>query len=326
MSTVCTTKASHTGKKLLRLLDTFSPKEGGAQVRLKIGLGMTATATTLPSNPPPLALTEPEMFKAQLTTIISNKRCAQHVQTPISSSNIRFNSSGNPVNDNFHILLLVNMPDLAALHPNWSCPGGKYKIAITPQLVHDIFDEYPVVAKAYDDVSRKVPTSKSLRPSIRSTVTQHVIKDDAIFDKYLEKPDDELEPRKPRDDEDHEETRSEEDNLTMQAGKQCGALPLIRKINEHSERLLKSHISTDGAGKRRRLDSGDASDVHVVDLRAVWQQMKRDLEGWQGHLAQLKTDREAAEGALAAMTQNVAATWLDAQKCQEEIFNQMCAC
>jgi transcription initiation factor TFIIH subunit 1 len=78
----------------------------------------------------------------------------------------------------------------------------------------------------------------SHRASIRSTATQHVVKDDAIFDKYLERPDDgelplfcyagpadiifplELEPRKPRDDEvdmfidleatreDHEEVRN----------------------------------------------------------------------------------------------------------------------
>ena len=34
---------------------------------------------------------------------------------------------------------------------------------ITPQLVHDIFDEYPVVAKAYDEnVPSKVPTSMFL--------------------------------------------------------------------------------------------------------------------------------------------------------------------
>jgi hypothetical protein len=29
--------------------------------------------------------------------------------------------------------------------------GGEIKIRITPQLVHDIFDEYPVVATAYSD-------------------------------------------------------------------------------------------------------------------------------------------------------------------------------
>jgi transcription initiation factor TFIIH subunit 1 len=35
--------------------------------------------------------------------------------------------------------------------------GGEIKIRITPQLVHDIFDEYPVVARAYsDNVPNKV--------------------------------------------------------------------------------------------------------------------------------------------------------------------------
>lgn len=34
---------------------------------------------------------------------------------------------------------------------------GEIKIVITPQLVHDIFDEYPVVAKAYNEnVPKKV--------------------------------------------------------------------------------------------------------------------------------------------------------------------------
>jgi hypothetical protein len=99
--------------------------------------------------------------------------------------------------------------------------GGEIKIRITPQLVHDIFDEYPVVAKAYsDNVPSKVrvsPISWSIcrdrrewqlseeefwkryfqsklfnahRASIRSSATQHVVKDDPIFDKYLERDDD----------------------------------------------------------------------------------------------------------------------------------------
>ena len=57
--------------------------------------------------------------------------------------------------------------------------------------------------------------------------------------------------------------------------------------------------------------------------------MRRDLEGWQGHLAELKPERKAAEAALASMTQNVA-TRLDAQKRKadipEEIFRQMRTC
>lgn len=77
------------------------------------------------------------------------------------------------------------------------------KIIITPQLVHDIFEEYPVVAKAYsDNVPNKLSEAEfwkryfqsklfnAHRASIRSSATQHVVKDDPIFDKYLEKDDD----------------------------------------------------------------------------------------------------------------------------------------
>ena len=127
------------------------------------------------------------------------------------------------------------------------------------------------------------------RASIRSSATQHVVKDDPIFDKYLDKEDDgnylhsshlsfpqpelsaivELEPRRQRNEqvdafvnlvatmEDHEnvcpryllfryesqvfQTGNEKD-ITMQAGRQKAALPLIRKFNEHSERLLNSAL------------------------------------------------------------------------------------
>lgn len=41
--------------------------------------------------------------------------------------------------------------------------------------------------------------------------------------------------------EDHGELTVERD-ITMQAGRQKGALPLIRKFNEHSERLLNSAL------------------------------------------------------------------------------------
>ncbi|KAI9511168.1 hypothetical protein F5148DRAFT_975611 [Russula earlei] len=389
MSTVCAARASY--KKIPGLLELtsthlqwtqdgkkapvvrvphaevsslFSSKEGAAQVRLKVGLENDSNGHNFTfTSPPPLALTERETFKAQLTTIISNNRAARETgvlplpqqsidvhaapsspngaahrappPTPSRPSTSRAESvsstRGTPVNDpinDFRIRkkVLVKTPELAALHRElvmsgqitetefWegrehlllaqaavdsqkkgrpgqlvdprpqAVEGGEVKIVITPQLVHDIFDEYPVVAKAYDEnVPNKLSEAEfwkryfqsklfhSHRASIRSTATQHVVKDDAIFDKYLEKPDDELEPRKRRGDEvdtfidleatreDHEETGNEKD-VTMQAGKQRGALPLIRRFNEHSERLLKSTISMDGAGKRRRVDPGDAND------------------------------------------------------------------
>jgi transcription initiation factor TFIIH subunit 1 len=130
----------------------FSSKEGAAQVRLKIGLesdnnGHNFTFTSAP----PVALTEREMFKAQLTTIISNNRAARDtgavqppqagVPIPTSSSNSAVRRApapapsrpsdsraesvsshrGTPVNDpinDFHVRkkVLLNTPELAALH------------------------------------------------------------------------------------------------------------------------------------------------------------------------------------------------------------------
>lgn len=46
---------------------------------------------------------------------------------------------------------------------------GDIKIVITPQLVHDIFEEYPVVAKAYND---NVPKQVSAAFSPREFVYQ----------------------------------------------------------------------------------------------------------------------------------------------------------
>ncbi|KAJ4477000.1 hypothetical protein C8J55DRAFT_476242 [Lentinula edodes] len=140
-------------------------------------------------------------------------------------------------------------------------------IQLTPQLIHDTFEQYPVVAKAYHETVPSKLTEAEFwtryfrsklfnahRASIRSAAAQHVVQDDPIFDKYLEKDDDaELEPRRQRDDkvelfvdlgatrEDHEQVGNEQD-ITMQAGRQKGALPLIRKFNEHSERLLNSAL------------------------------------------------------------------------------------
>ena len=126
------------------------------------------------------------------------------------------------------------------------------------------------------------------RASIRSSAAQHVVKDDPIFDKYLEKDDDgemslKLQLRLlhtfsirtgasttawrtcggfRRSRGYHGgswrgrglpfpwahviystflKTGNEKD-VTMRAGRQKAALPLIRKFNEHSERLLNSAL------------------------------------------------------------------------------------
>ncbi|KAK7472733.1 RNA polymerase II transcription factor B subunit 1 [Stygiomarasmius scandens] len=246
---------------------------------------------------------------------------------------------------------------------------GETKIRITPQLVHDIFDEYPVVAKAYNDnVPNKLSEAEfwkryfqsklfnAHRASIRSSATQHVVKEDPIFDKYLEKDDDELEPRRQRDididmllnlgatREDHEETGNEQD-ITMRAGKQKGALPLIRKFNEHSERLLNSALGEGPSSKRRRIDDTeyeaiDLDDLHdpeasigialemqdrqryfegrmanasadesqeSLDTQEIIQSITADLQQWASKLTQLKIERKPGDAALMSMTQNVAA-------------------
>lgn len=245
---------------------------------------------------------------------------------------------------------------------------GEVKIVITPQLVHDIFEEYPVVSKAYNEnVPRKLSEAEfwqryfqsklfnAHRASIRSSATQHVVKDDPIFDKYLEKDDDELAPRRIRDEgvdtfidlgateEDHGRTGNEKD-VTMQAGKQKAVLPLIRKFNEHSGRLLNSALGEGPAAKRRRTDTGfeerisqiDLEDLHdnqssagiildmqnrqryyegrsagtdkddqKLDIRSAIRDVKVNLHDWSKHLSHLKLDGKASEASLIAMTKNV---------------------
>ncbi|KAG2150920.1 hypothetical protein DEU56DRAFT_779121 [Suillus clintonianus] len=211
--------------------------------------------------------------------------------------------------------------------------GGEVKIVITPQLVHDIFDEFPVVAKAYNDnVPNKLSEAEfwkryfqsklfnAHRASIRSSATQHVVKEDPIFDKYLEKDDDELEPRRARNEvsdlfinigatlEDHIETGNEKD-VTMQAGRQRGALPLIRKFNEHSERLLNSALGEVPPAKRRRIDSSNDDDdayaqITLDDLRdpeatsgiaLQMQDRERYFEGQLARTASEQADREVID-------------------------------
>ncbi|KAI0780114.1 hypothetical protein C8Q74DRAFT_1173891, partial [Fomes fomentarius] len=259
---------------------------------------------------------------------------------------------------------------------------GEVKIVITPQLVHDIFEEFPIVAKAYNDnVPGKLSEAEfwsryfqsklfnAHRASIRSSAAQHVVKDDPILDKYMEKDDDELEPRRLREERvdtfidlgatfvDHEETGNEKD-LTMQAGKQRAVLPLIRKFNEHSTRLLDTALGGPTA-KRRRIENADErytqldlEDLHDnqssagilldmqnrqryfdgraagggnddatsqrVDFREAVQQAKAGMQGWSNTLTQLKIERKAGDSALLSMTQNVSSR-LDVRQRKHDI-------
>ncbi|KAI8445348.1 hypothetical protein BY996DRAFT_6424220 [Phakopsora pachyrhizi] len=61
-----------------------------------------------------------------------------------------------------------------------STNGGEITISITPQMISEIFEMFPVVQKAYN---KNVPPSSDL------------VKDDEIFDKYLGDDDDGIEPK-----------------------------------------------------------------------------------------------------------------------------------
>ena len=51
-------------------------------------------------------------------------------------------------------------------------------------------------------------------------------------------------------------------DVTMQAGRQRAILPLIRKFNEHSERLLNSALGEVRPVKRRRLNVEEPVSTH----------------------------------------------------------------
>ncbi len=51
----------------------------------------------------------------------------------------------------------------------------------------------------------------------------------------------------------------------MQAGRQKQAIPLIRRFNEHSERLLNSALGQEPLSKRQRMETEGVDDVSRRD-------------------------------------------------------------
>ncbi|KAG8734543.1 RNA polymerase II transcription factor B subunit 1 [Ceratobasidium sp. 423] len=168
---------------------------------------------------------------------------------------------------------------------------GDIKITITPERAQQIFMEYPVVKRAYDE---NVPdplspvefwtrylSSKLFdrnQASSRSAAAQHTIKDDPIFDKYLQKEDDGDEPLHQRPpassllidlnatNEDHVETGNARD-FTMKAGGLRSTLPLIRKFNEHSTNVLDAGLQPSKRQRTENMDELYYSQLDIEDLR-----------------------------------------------------------
>ncbi|KAG1715755.1 hypothetical protein ID866_1423 [Astraeus odoratus] len=317
----------------------FCSKEGAAQIRLKLGLVNDDAGHnfTFISEPPTVALSEREKFKSELTNIISRNRSGTNT-TPLASgaptpkppvtavASLSPSKPGTPAAappsrasisratsvasdgrspiipgadaaSDFRLRkkVLMSNPDLLALHRD---------LVMTGQITESEFWEGRELSEA--EFWKRYFQSKLFnahRASIRSSATQHVVKDDQIFDKYLEKDDDELEPRRPRSEvadlyinlgatlEDHTETGNEKD-VTMQAGRQRGALPLIRKFNDHSERLLNSALG-DNPSKRRRTDSDGQANFSQIELQDL-----RDSESSAGILLEMQDRQRYFEGQL----------------------------
>jgi transcription initiation factor TFIIH subunit 1 len=160
--------------------------------------------------------------------------------------------------------------------------GGEeeLKIQVTKELQREIFEEFPITQRIYaenvggeDGVSgvgftgalnadKKQMTEADFwsryfrsrlwdrhRASARAQGASGLQKVDPVFDRYLEDPDDDVEPKHAPSravdlfldlaatEEDHGQTGNERD-VTMQPGRQRQTLPLIRRFNEHSSRLV----------------------------------------------------------------------------------------
>ncbi|GAA6044378.1 hypothetical protein JCM8097_006565, partial [Rhodosporidiobolus ruineniae] len=165
--------------------------------------------------------------------------------------------------------------------------NGEVTVKITPALIREIFEEFPVVLRAYNE-NVPEPLSESAfwtryfqsklfnRNRTTNRAAVDALKDDPIFDRYLGDEDDGLEPRNEFDEgavwrlldlkaseEDQHEIPNLPRDYTMKPGGQRASLPLMRRFNEHSERLLNQALgaSTSGAARERGyVDPGNAGD------------------------------------------------------------------
>jgi len=91
----------------------------------------------------------------------------------------------------------------------------------------------------------------------------------------------------------------------MQAGRQKAALPLIRRFNEHSERLLKSALGDGPPAKRRRLNDSNSTDtqesysqIELDDLNDshAYEGIALDMKDSQRYFESRAINKEDASG------------------------------
>ncbi|RXK39863.1 hypothetical protein M231_02797 [Tremella mesenterica] len=164
--------------------------------------------------------------------------------------------------------------------------SGPVVLNITKELTREIFEEFPVVQDAYAKFVPGVSISEAEfwsryftsqlweqhRASVRkSTAEEGAKRRDPIFDQYLEEPDWDAQPKHAPSDqierfldlsateEDHGEAITVRD-VTMQAGRERSSLPLMRRFNDHSQKLLRA-----GRDPSRLSESTLPEDVNIYN-------------------------------------------------------------
>ncbi|GAA5864009.1 hypothetical protein JCM3774_004454 [Rhodotorula dairenensis] len=207
--------------------------------------------------------------------------------------------------------------------------NGEVTVKITPALIRDIFEEFPVVLRAYNDNvpdpldeaqfwTRYFQSKLFNRNRTTNRAAVDAIKDDPIFDKYLGEEDDDIEPKHMPDheiyrlldlaatEEDQHEITNQPRDFTMKPGGQRASLPLMRRFNEHSERLLNQALGSSADRNRGFLDPGNAGDrryYNEIELSDLVQPGAHE-----DRIALTLSDRAGAANAGATVGKSSAAT------------------
>nr|WRH23628.1 N-terminal domain [Naematelia aurantialba] len=202
--------------------------------------------------------------------------------------------------------------------------SGPIVLNLSKELTREIFEEFPVVQDAY---AKYVPgvseaefwsryfTSQLWerhRASVRQSAVDEVQrKKDDIFDQYLEDPDWNIQPRKQLPDdverfldlaateEDHGESITVRD-ITMQAGRERSSLPLIRRFNDHSGKLLRGG-DRQGTTLTNTVIPSDMdiyNEIELEDLRGPAEPSTISLEVQDADKVLEEDDGGAAKGIL----------------------------
>ncbi|KAI8461187.1 hypothetical protein BY996DRAFT_8432418 [Phakopsora pachyrhizi] len=192
-------------------------------------------------------------------------------------------------------------------------------------MISEIFEMFPVVQKAYN---KNVPPSSDL------------VKDDEIFDKYLGDNDDGIKPKNinfkevyklldlAATQEDHLETGKSQD-WAMGAGNQMSSLPLIRRFNQHSQRLLDSSlimqeraghsqgIITDGSNNldsERRRNYYNELDLDDLNLKSNPERIALNINAQGSYFEINKPEEEGSDDSGEDEDQGIGMNGSDRQK------------